>query len=375
MTLTLKKSAILASALISAVSANAATVYEKDGNSLDIFGSVQALFLSKHSANPDRYYQNAAADGSISSATTLGLAMRSNIAHNLDAIALVQWDMPDGELDEHNNYTYVGFDAYQYGTLIMGKAENAYYAVCGVTDIYNYLESRGNDYYAMGDKSPGMIMYRFSALSWDLRLSYQTAKEEVNGTPFNISHAYAFSVSGMLNDKISLAYGLSYTDFSYAGREQRANLQGYFAPIYAKDYKVSDAEGALLAQRQMIEHKYDYGFSIAYGVLGEGLYGALSYTASDYEYLKHTLHSWELASSYTFDNGLELLGGLSYLTYNGINVTLDLNLGLAWNLSPTFKVFCESAIDLGAEPERFYGTGTEEWMAENKFILGAQFSF
>ncbi len=357
-------------------SAIGAQIYHKDGSTIDLFGTVSGLYLSAHAANPDRYYQNAGKDGGIVSASTLGIALRSVITDHLDAIAFGQWDMADGEFDDRNNYLYAGIDAYEYGTLIIGQAEDAYYAVAGVTDIFNYIETRANDYYVMGDKTPGMIMYKFSALSWDLRLSYKTAKDYVYGSDLSVRSGYAASIAGRLTDNISMAYGMSYTDFTYSGQEPSEKMIDYFAPIYAQDYKVTPEEGYNLAKNQKIGYKYDYGFSIAYGVLGDGLYAAIEYTGTDYEYLKHTLHSVEFAASYRFVSGLELIGGISWLSYNGINVALDLNLGVAWNFSPAFKVFCEGVIDLDAEPERFYGSNNvQDWMGENKLVLGAQFSF
>ncbi len=369
-------SVLLGLALSLSTAAKATVIYSDDSSSLDLFGSVSALCLSGHAAHPDRPYGNAAADSAIASRSIVGLAMRSRLGDHLDAIAMAQWDMTNGELDSATDYLYTGIDAYEYGTLIAGQAENAYYAVVGTTDIFHFLESRGNDAYFMDDKLPGQLLYRFSALSYDLRLSYMTSKDQVNDTPFSVSHQIAASVSGRVSDRISFAYGLVYTNFSYAGADNRQALGNYFGSLLARDYNwcESEAERRALSSHK-IEAKYDYGAALSYGVLGEGLYASVNFTVSDYDYLKHKIYSTEGAVSYTFDNGMELLGGLNFEHYDGFCVISDLNLGAAWNLAPSFKVFCEGTVDLGADPERFYGSAVSDYLTENKFVLGAEFSF
>ncbi len=369
---TLSTAALLCAFSLQALSA---TLYERDGTYFDVFGTIEAGYLGKYGANPDRYYHTDGNNNSVYAAMTLGLSARTRLTEGLDGIAMVQWDMPDGELETQTNYLYVGIDAYQYGTLIAGKSENAYYAVAGLTDIYNFLDQRGNDFYVAGDKLPGQIMYRLSALSWDLRLAYQTAKDRVNDTPISIRYGYSASLSTQIAKVLTVAYGLSYTNFSYAGSENSEALIGYFAPIFAHDRKISEADARALVDRQRPTDKYDYGLGLAYGVLGDGLYASFNYTQTDYDYLKHDLHTYDLALNYTFDGGWSLYGGLTYQQYDSFFITEDLNLGVSYKFNPNFIVYAEASIDLGAQPERFYGSNVKPYMGEDRYVLGAKLSF
>ena len=166
---------------LSASSAYGARVYDQNGVSVDLFGKVQASYVDEYT-----YRDLSGSDSpedSIYSAMRLGLGLRSNIAEGLDGIAMVEWDTSrkdnssgdnEGSLD-HTRYMFVGFDAYQYGTLIAGRGDGAYYTVVGATDIFNIMESKASDYFLIGEQRPAQIMYALHGLSWDLKLSYHMA--------------------------------------------------------------------------------------------------------------------------------------------------------------------------------------------------------
>lgn len=366
--------AVLLSAL-AAGAAEAATVYQDENTSFEIFGRIQALLLSKHGSQPDRVYATSGNDNTIASTARLGLAGRSKITDGLDAVMMAEWDMADGTLTEHTRYLFAGIDAYNFGTLLFGRGDSAFYTVAGATDIYNYLDNRSNDYYAMGDTLPGQVMYRLSALGFDLRLSYQTASTGINGTPFSVRNAAAASLSSQIFRDFTLAYGISYSDLTYKDSSSRAAMGDYFTQLFSKDRGISEEEALAYFNGHKPGHKYDYGVALSYGYLGSGLYGAFVFTGTDYEYLKHQLYTYELALNYSFDNGIGINGGVELQHYHDFFVTADLKIGVYYQPIPSFKVFAESQLDLGAEPERFYGSALPYGFGEDKFVLGAEFDF
>ncbi len=369
-----KLSAISLGACLAA-QASAATIFASDNFTFDLYGRAQALLLSGEGSAPDRNYSNQYGDNSLASAFRLGLASRARLTDGLDAIMQAEWDMPDSIDGTDTRYLYAGIDAYQYGILTFGKGDSAYYAVAGATDIYNYLDSRANDYYIMGDTLPGQIMYRFAALSYDLRLSWQTSQSRINGSPFSVRNAGAISLATQMFDKVSIAYGISYSDLTYDNSTGSQEMQDYFAPILAQDYGLTDAQATEFIKNHKPGHKYDYGFAVSYGVFGSELYAAFVFTGTDYEYLKHQIYTTELALNYTMPNGLSFTGGLELQHYDDFFITSDLKLGLAYAFSPSFKIFAESQLDLGAEPEDFYGSSLPYGYGEDKYVLGAEFTF
>lgn len=374
--LTATAAALAATCMFAALPAQAVSVYQDDNVSFDLFGRAQALLLSGHGSQPDRDYSLKSGDDTLASAFRLGMSARSKLTDGLDGIMMAEWDMPDGSLDTTDTrYLFVGIDAYQYGVLMAGKGDTAYYAVAGATDIYNYLDSRANDYYVMGDTLPGQIMYRLAALSYDLRISYQSAGDRINGTPFSVRNGAAISLATRMFDKVSIAYGISYTDLTYAGDGNAAAMENYFAPVFAKDYGLTEEEARQYARDHHPGHKYDYGIAVSYGVLGDGPYAAFVFTGTDYECLTHQLYTYELAADYSFDNGWGINGGVALQQYGDFFTVADLNLGLYYKFNESFKVFAESQMDLGAQPERCYGWGMNKHAGEDKFVLGAELAF
>lgn len=368
---------LTAAALGAALCAGAwgAQLYSDDEFTFDMYGRAGALLLSRSGSQPDRIYANGYGDDSLVSTFRLGLASRSKITDGLDAVMLAEWDMPDGTVQTDTRYLYAGIDAYQYGTLLFGRGDSAYYAVAGATDIYNYLDSRANGYYIMGDTLPGQIMYRLAALSYDLRLSYQTSSAHINGSPFSIRNAGAISLATQIFENVNIAYGISYSDLTYDSADRSQDMQDYFKPILAQDYNLSRDEAAAFIQNHKPGHKYDYGFAVSYGYLGAGPYAAFVFTGTDYEYLRHQLYTYETALSYSFNNGITVSGGVELQHYDDFFTAADLKLGLAYSFGPSFKVFAESQMDLGAQPEKFFGESLPYGYGEDKYVIGAEFTF
>lgn len=370
------KLSVLTLSLLTPFCTFSANVYMTENSSFDVFGRVQVLVMNGDGAYPDYPSPNTAGDNSIVATTRFGIAGRTKLTHGLDAIMMGEWDMPSTTSGRtHNRYLYVGIDAYQYGSLTAGTGDGAFYTVAGATDIYHYLKTRANDYFVMGDQLPGQIMYSLSGLGWDLRISYQTANEYINDTPFSIRNAAGIAISGKLTPKITIAYGIDYYDLTYQGGQSSIAMDNYFSPMLKNDYNLSDAQIKDFSKNHRPGHKYDYGVALSYGFLGEGLYGAFVFTGTDYEYLKHQIYTYDLALNYSFANGIGIAGGYSLQTYNGDATVSDLNLSLYYKINPSFKVFAEAQIDLNADPLKLYGENAVQYEAQDKFVLGAEYDF
>lgn len=379
----LKKKKLLAllCALTFADAASSATVYDKDGTSLDLFGRIRVMAMNSHAAaleNSDK--GSPEGDSTISADSRFGLAGRSRICNGVYAIAMTEWDMATGDNDDSKTearYQFVGIDAQQYGTLTFGRGDSAYYTVAGATDIYKYLDTRANDYYIFGDQVPGLVMYSLSAMGWDIRLSFQAPKDNINSTGFSVDSGGAFAVATRLDCGITIAYGASYQDFSYEGSS--TEMLEFFGPMLAKsDLKFDEAYAAEYATTSKApSYKVNKGIAISYGTLGQGFYGAFVYNVTRYKGLAHHLYTYELALDYAFYFGLGINGGYSVQRYDNDSLISDLNLGVYYKFNPCFQIFFEGQIDLNAEPERLYGSKyiADQHLGENKVVLGAEYDF
>ena len=369
--------AALSIALIS--QAQSATVYEKDGTNLDLFGRINAMYLSDGAARHVKGIQNKQNDdNTLQSTVYFGIAGRSQLSDNVYAIGYSEWIMPSGANGTDKFITraqYVGFDAQQYGTLTFGRGDNAFYTVAGVTDVYQELDCRVNDHYAFGDYQPGLIMYSLSAMGWDFRLSYQTAYDDVNGSNINIHNGAAFAFATRLANGIGIAYGLSYY---YLQPDKNDLMAKEFSPQIKKMYHLGDSQDDLnTAYSLRPTYKIDKGLSITYGNFGEGLYAALNGTVTKYNKYTNRLYSYEAVVNYAFDNGFSSTLGYGMKRFDGANIRSDITCGVYYSFNPNFKVFAEASFDVSSKPERFYSEAQIKRMAmdKNKGLIGAEYSF
>ncbi|MDD7023036.1 MAG: hypothetical protein PUI29_10795 [Aeromonadales bacterium] len=369
--------AAMLGAVLAAHGALAATVYDKDGTALDIFGRVDASYMNDHAARSLRgNMRTTGVDNSVMNTARLGISGRSKLSQSVYGIGMAEWDMPfNSGSTAQARYMFAGVNAQQYGTLIAGRGNDAYAAVAGATDIFDMLDGETNDYYIFGDTVPGQIMYSLSALGWDARISVQTAVENVNEV-FDIDSGAAFSIATRFKSGVSFAYGASYTDFSY--EEARGDQVEFFGGMFRRAQKAGDGESD--AEYGLTHHpsyKVNKGIAISYGNLGDGLYVAALYNVTRYKGLPHHIYDYELAADYAFASGIDLKAAYGVQLYRDAAAIEDLTVGVAWNPVPAFKIYAEGQFDLGARPERLYG---DQWIAdralgESRFCAGMRYMF
>ena len=302
--------ALAVPALLAASAANAATVYEKDGQKFEVTGRAQA-----------NYYNNAA---SVSNGSTvegsgrLGLRGSSAINDTWSAIARVEWKVA-GETSDNGTFDvrhmYAGFDGSQYGTIIAGQTDTAYYAVVAPTDIFNEWGSYGNSYWGyrggaanFGGRQEGQIIYTNSFGGFRGGVSYRLADDTAD------------------------------LDKSYAGNLGYDFGFGVGVTVGADQY---DSQSGLKDQN-------DWGLSATYGTMGEGLYLAGVYTQSEIEQagIENTHKGYELAAVYSLSNGLGFLGGYNYTEdENDVELTDEFLVGAMYNFTSNLLGYTEVALD------------------------------
>ena len=118
----------VASVAMSSV-ASAATVYDKDGTSLEMYGRVQAVVYSNHASD------NSYGDTGLTATGRLGFNMRTQLNDSIAAFANAEWDVADGNGADDSfdvRRLYVGTDFGTYGKLQAGRFEDAILLECNL---------------------------------------------------------------------------------------------------------------------------------------------------------------------------------------------------------------------------------------------------
>ncbi|MFQ2201668.1 porin [Aeromonas hydrophila] len=187
------KKTILAIAIpaLFASAANAAVVYDKDGTTFDVYGRVQANYYGDHNKHVDAtdpslgivngqpgikpgtpaHYEDV--DGELIGSSRLGWSGKIALNNTWSGIAKTEWQVSaENSANKFDSrHIYVGFDGTQYGKIIFGQTDTAFYDVLEPTDIFNEWGDVGNFY---DGRQEGQIIYSNTYGGFKGKLSYQT---------------------------------------------------------------------------------------------------------------------------------------------------------------------------------------------------------
>lgn len=339
-------------------------VYDTEELKMDIFGEMEFTY-----GNRDAYYEYHQDHNGSLMTMELGFALRAKLNEYVDAIAMDLTEMNAETEDETQaKYLFAGIDAKGYGQLVFGRGDSAFYSVVGTSDIYEFIKSRSHEYYnALGEQRNGLIMYSLSAMGNDLRLSWQSNKDNSDEGLLSPDYGISASMSNRLLGNVTLAYGVEYYQYNYETPRMALTNWNYFRRFAFYEYM----DGRYIP----VTESLTYGGSLTYGILNDGFYASFIYTTTDYDNLKHHLESFDLITSYTFENGFGFSAGYQTQRYDHINIIADLNLGIFWQVSPNFKVFLESLIDVGNNDNyrMFYANNRK--YKDDQYIVGTEFAF
>jgi outer membrane protein N len=233
------KKTILAIAIpaLFASAANAAVIYDKDGTTFDVYGRVQANYYGEHDDTK----------GEIVGASRLGWSGKIALNNTWSGIAKTEWqvaaensdnkirDVTDangnkiGTVEDSGGkfqarHVYVGFDGSQYGKIIFGQTDTAFYDVLEPTDIFNEWGDVGNFY---DGRQEGQVIYSNTFGGFKGKLSYQTNDDQavkvtdVGGsikktvfTDVKRKNAYAAAAGYDFDFGLGLNAGYAYSDLA-----------------------------------------------------------------------------------------------------------------------------------------------------------------
>ena len=304
----MKKSLLALAVVAAATSANAATVYDKDGTSLAVGGRVQSVV---YNGNADAA-EIAEKDAGLVNSARLNIAGSTKINDSVSVFAFSEWNMADGNKSAtgdniNTREQYVGADYGDFGKILGGKTYDAANAVLAATDVFEDFGARLQSS-INGDRRTGMFRYVYDNNGIFGSVSYQTAADgsTVKGEKADVEGGFA-AVAGYTFDNVvfgplSLKAGYSYVK----GQDDKGSyLQDVFAG--KNNYKFDDFKVI--------------SASVAWGSTDSGLYiGALYNTQRAKQRLNWFLpetnssiadkvKGYEFVVGYTFDNGIGAFTG------------------------------------------------------------------
>ncbi|HHQ6599691.1 TPA: porin OmpC [Serratia fonticola] len=318
--------AVVIPALLAAGAANAAEIYNKDGNKLDLYGKVDGLhyFSSDKSVDGDQSY------------VRFGFKGETQITDQLTGYG--QWEYniqannTEGGSDAQNgNKTRLGFAGLKfadYGSFDYGRNYGVVYDVEGWTDM---LPEFGGDTYTYSDnfmtgRSTGLATYRnnnFFGLvdGLNFALQYQGKNERsddvkrANGDGFGLSSTYAILDSGV---SVGAAYSSSDRTDGQSSRTNGAaayTAGGEKAEAWTAGLKY-DANNVYLATmyaetRNMTPFGGKNVKTLVAGCEGDNSCGGIA----------NKTQNFEVVAQYQFDFGLR--PSIAYLQSKGKNLNAN----------------------------------------------------
>ena len=370
----MKKSllALAVASIAAASAASAATVYDKDGTSMEVYGRVQAVVYSTQAS--EAMGSNSYHDNSIQTSGRLGLNLRTPLTDNIAAFANAEWDVADNDTTDSFDarYLFVGADFGKFGALQAGRFEDAVYqGVTSYTDVYEDWGCYGQ--LGDGDKRDGMIMYSWSGYGFDFAATYGTAKDaqSVEGAWYNdeeldIDNSYSVAVGysspDVLFGPIAVRLGFGSAHFQ--------DDAGYDIVDGVKNYNTYD--------------RYDqYAAVLSWGSVDVGPYIAAMYNIRDFSMensdLDYKVQGVEAVLAYGFECGVSIRTGYQWLNNDPDNEQVSgyknsdahiIPVYVNYDVSPNFNVWAEARFDAGTDNDF-----VDETLTENTYSVGARYTF
>ena len=357
--------AILVPALLMAGAANAAEMYNKDGNKVDLYGKVDARHT--FSDNP----------GDDGDETYVQIGFKGETQINNDLIGYGQWEYKTYANDTEgagdtsfNRLAFAGLKYGEYGSFDYGRNYGVVYDVEAWTDM---LPVFGGDSYTWTDnymvgRTNGVATYRnndFFGLvnGLNFALQYQGANEGANANENQEGTKNGHDDVRFQNGD---GFGMSTTydfDAAYSSSDRTNDQVAYGAGTYNRFSKYAGGERA---EAWTIGAKYD----------ANDVYLAMMYaetrnmTPYGNDGIANKTQNFEAVAQYQFDFGLRPslawvyskgidLGGNDYHPGNGYDyVDQDLvnyiDVGMTYSFNKNFSTYVDYKINLLDEDDAFY---------------------
>ncbi|EIL4497011.1 porin OmpC [Salmonella enterica] len=354
----------VAGAVMTAGMANAAEIYNKDGNKLDLYGKVDGLhyFSSNKSKDGDKSYMR--------------LGFKGETQINEQVTGYGQWEYQintnrpeDGDTSNSpQSYTRLAFAGLSFGnagSIDYGRNYGVLYDIGAWTDM---LPEFGNDSYENSDnfmtgRANGLLTYRNNGFfglvdGLNFALQYQGKNDGNNwkgdtwdGTPLsNNSRKIAgqngdgFGLSATYDAGMGISAGAAYTNSNRTSEQKYRDDGGNKAEAWTAGLKY-DANDVYLAANYTQTRNMTW-FNIADNSrIGQD-------NQKDYDGdFAHKTDNWEIVAQYQFDSGLR--PSVAYLQsrarntgYGDFDLVKYADVGTTYNFNKNMSAYVDYKINL-----------------------------
>ncbi|WP_321409305.1 porin [Tolumonas auensis] len=322
--------AVVTSSLFAA-SANAAVVYDKDGQQVDVYGRIQyqaGQIYNDDNGDAENFGGDTLARFGFNGKWATGyndIALISKLEREVSA------ENDDDEADSFvNRYAFAGADFGNGVQATVGTQDSAYVQLADVTDIYNeYSGLIENQFDSRWDDSAKVT---YAADGWDLRGSVSFSDEA--------------KANNNEEDKLQNQYAAS------AGYTFQIDEVSSLKPVLAYQAKTGEAAGESYTDEQ-----YAAGLGYTYDAF---------YLASTYGQLKHDLADekdtvWTVTATYKVQPDWTLVAG--YGLIDGHNYAPETTkyyvLGTQYDITAKAKAYAEYKINEVAGEDDNYVVGLQ----------------
>jgi len=363
----MKKTVLGIAVITSSLCAQAATVYDKDGTSLDLGGRVQSvLYSNKHNKAGNN-------DSSIENTARFSVGGKTKLNDYISGFGFAEWDMEDGKNEVTAREQYVGADFNDYGKLYAGKTYDAVKHVIEATDVFEddgCLAQPESD-----DFRNGILKYVYDNNGFYASASLQTAADNtvVYGQPED-GDDYEMNV----DSGFALAAGYTFDDVLFGPLSINAGYS--YTRMQDDEGKRVNADGAFLDNGRNI------AASVSWGTTDSGLYLAALYTDKKWNFTQNMIgymKGYEIVGGYGFDNGIGVYAGFenhyeTMQTPDGKKwphkITRTFPVYVNYNANENFNVWAEARFAAGSTP-KFMDTMYDHEYMGSVFSVGARYTF
>jgi outer membrane pore protein F len=286
--------AVIIPAILVAGSVNAAEIYNKDGNKLDLYGKVVGeRGFNTQDDNKDKGTKKGSSDASYAQ-----IGFKGETQINSDLVGFGRWEYrarasgAEGDQSQVTRLAFAGIKAGEAGSLSYGRNHGIVYDVESYTDMapsYSGETWGGNTDNFMNNRTTGVLTYRNSDFfglvdGLNFGLQYQAKNERTNATKANgdgvgysaeYNFAEGFAVTGAYSNskrtgvqKANLSNEAKHAEaFAFGAKYDANNI--YLAAVYAETRNMSNvvdgSNGNDIAARKtenfeaIAQYQFDFG--------------------------------------------------------------------------------------------------------------------
>lgn len=371
------KKTLLALAVSSATlmtAAHAATVYDADGQTLDVYGKVEADMT--HAGAEKNGSGHAEAKGDLTTSARLGIKGTTRVNDDVSVFGKLEWQVSGQNSDGNKfktRYAYLGTDFHDAGKVSFGQQYTPLYtSLVKTIDIFDQwgMEAQGGLYGESREAS--QVVYSNTLGNFDVQAGYQfrnSDNNDINGISKGTEQDNAYSLATVYHTGFGLNLRAAYARQNFADSSQAAtfSLDPTTGNVKSTAAQAGNSDGKINTYGVGADYTLN-DLYLAFVYLGSRADNGAS-TNSDTD-----TDSYDLVAAYTIDQ-YRLYTGYGFQTQDKDGSSSDdtvksYKLGVEYNVTSNFLTWVEYRNN-NADGNNDDTNG----VAKNEFAVSAEYHF